>query len=474
MAILFFLLINIISLNAEGLFFSELDFGDVPVGINNQPYIRTLPYTIVNNTDDVYYLEHMLLNKNYPDSISDKGNTIGFKPGHIFQFVNGPVRIDPRDSFSIPVAYTSSFVDDISKNGGKLSKSVNFYYRLDGSDWYFEDSVKIYARSIQNRGVESWGAYRNIRSCYAGIGNSESFESITILNGLDSNLKLDSVAITIVGNNLKPIGMSKIFSKEITSDSIIYSNDFSRYFFNFKLNSFETSKAIATFYLSILENPEKKYVIKDSVIFNVVENQQEGFISLVNRSFAEYVGKSISTTFFVSECMDTSLLLDSVFVKPDYLYEEFNFSYPSELPILMDNLGVKRIGTEFIAKNPGNRYGKICAQFRKSDGEIIIRCLDITISVITPSSIKESERINSPFLIYPQPANDVLNIKSNSELLNKIDLIKLYDIYGSIVYQSTSTVGDFSIPVSSISSGMYFLQIQASGNIYNYKIPVSR
>jgi len=79
----------------------------------------------------------------------------------------------------------------------------------------------------------------------------------------------------------------------------------------------------------------------------------------------------------------------------------------------------------------------------------------------TGINTKQENQIN----IYPNPANDILKIETNEKLLN----IRLFDNLGRT--QITNTVNDNHINISSLKSGLYYLQIETlNGRQETHKI----
>ena len=65
-------------------------------------------------------------------------------------------------------------------------------------------------------------------------------------------------------------------------------------------------------------------------------------------------------------------------------------------------------------------------------------------------------------IVYPNPANEVLNIATDLEIT-----VALYDMSGKLL---RSKVTNKQIDLKNLSKGIYFLQINYNGNIYNKKI----
>ena len=77
------------------------------------------------------------------------------------------------------------------------------------------------------------------------------------------------------------------------------------------------------------------------------------------------------------------------------------------------------------------------------------------------------------FVIYPNPAKDIINIKSNRTDLGFAS-VKLFDLNGRMLakYDNVSLDSDYSIPVQNLLSGIYVLSIQNGDFHKNQKIVV--
>ncbi len=82
-----------------------------------------------------------------------------------------------------------------------------------------------------------------------------------------------------------------------------------------------------------------------------------------------------------------------------------------------------------------------------------------------PNDDEEIEMIEkSDFAIYPNPANDVLNISGNWTLKDKIDLIIYNSIGKSVLSETTNTSNNINfINLEELSQGLYFVTITVNG-----------
>lgn len=67
----------------------------------------------------------------------------------------------------------------------------------------------------------------------------------------------------------------------------------------------------------------------------------------------------------------------------------------------------------------------------------------------------------SEFKMYPNPANDIVNLSSNSVIEN----ITVYNTLGQIVSRQTSSSNEVSINVSGLSKGVYILTAQVGNEL---------
>ncbi|MFO0433622.1 MAG: T9SS type A sorting domain-containing protein, partial [Sphingobacteriaceae bacterium] len=86
-----------------------------------------------------------------------------------------------------------------------------------------------------------------------------------------------------------------------------------------------------------------------------------------------------------------------------------------------------------------------------------------------PVSVKENQLNNENVLVYPNPANDELNVKL-SDLKNDVS-IALYSINGSLISSQKMIKGEATIQTQNLSNGVYVLMISSptQGN-YHQKV----
>lgn len=91
------------------------------------------------------------------------------------------------------------------------------------------------------------------------------------------------------------------------------------------------------------------------------------------------------------------------------------------------------------------------------------------------TGINSKELLTSHLKIYPNPANDRINITFDNNELKRIE-IKILDVIGRTVYERGFTnfnnPMNLSIDISEFRSGIYFIQLQTDRSILNREIVV--
>jgi hypothetical protein len=72
----------------------------------------------------------------------------------------------------------------------------------------------------------------------------------------------------------------------------------------------------------------------------------------------------------------------------------------------------------------------------------------------------------SKMIVYPNPSNDFINIRYAGQIQN----IKIFDVTGKLVYQSTNNTPEARVDVSSFAKGIYVMQVASENNTYYHKI----
>ncbi|MCX6233156.1 MAG: thiol protease/hemagglutinin PrtT [Bacteroidetes bacterium] len=107
-------------------------------------------------------------------------------------------------------------------------------------------------------------------------------------------------------------------------------------------------------------------------------------------------------------------------------------------------------------------------------GETGTYLLDMTITQIV--GIEENEEIANSITLYPNPANDFVNLDFTN-CNQKISAIKVYDNIGKEI--CSYKLADFSdniyqIPISDLSNGLYFLSVVSENKVFTKKFTIQK
>jgi hypothetical protein len=72
---------------------------------------------------------------------------------------------------------------------------------------------------------------------------------------------------------------------------------------------------------------------------------------------------------------------------------------------------------------------------------------------------------NIQFQIYPNPANEIIAIKSN-EILDRIEII---DVRGKMVFSKKTNEFETNVNINSLSAGLYLIKIFSKNNTKSTK-----
>lgn len=79
---------------------------------------------------------------------------------------------------------------------------------------------------------------------------------------------------------------------------------------------------------------------------------------------------------------------------------------------------------------------------------------------------------NSPFLHYPSPANEQIQLVCRNCPTDTIPNMRLYNLNGQLVWYRQNVVLPFNIPCQNLPAGMYFLQMSNNKRSYTHKVLV--
>ena len=118
------------------------------------------------------------------------------------------------------------------------------------------------------------------------------------------------------------------------------------------------------------------------------------------------------------------------------------------------------------ADNPSYDYFDMCSpNFSFIDGTPS----NGTIYIITPNDnyVGISENDMKSFKVFPNPANDIIYIENNNELLD-IESVYIVDMFGKVIlefYGNETTNSILTLNIETISEGIYFIRILSKGNL---------
>ncbi len=94
--------------------------------------------------------------------------------------------------------------------------------------------------------------------------------------------------------------------------------------------------------------------------------------------------------------------------------------------------------------------------------------LDVSVMFCGDVSLSVNENYYSLFSVFPNPANDFVNIEYTSK---KDGSFQLFNVVGQSVFTQTLSAGDqrTTVDVSSLNSGVYFYTLQIEGNVMETK-----
>lgn len=70
--------------------------------------------------------------------------------------------------------------------------------------------------------------------------------------------------------------------------------------------------------------------------------------------------------------------------------------------------------------------------------------------------------------IYPNPANDVVNVVSNKEFTQ----LKVLNLLGQVIFNKEVKAKEYTINTSHFNPGLYIVQLQTPDGIINRKISI--
>ena len=92
-------------------------------------------------------------------------------------------------------------------------------------------------------------------------------------------------------------------------------------------------------------------------------------------------------------------------------------------------------------------------------------CIDAATSPPCNGAVSINENDANAFALYPNPAQDVLNIEGMFES------IEIYDVFGKLVFASDNKS---EVNISALANGSYYVNILTSDSVIKKKVTVAR
>lgn len=95
--------------------------------------------------------------------------------------------------------------------------------------------------------------------------------------------------------------------------------------------------------------------------------------------------------------------------------------------------------------------------------------LEIDDVLVTGDALSTNDFFSKNFAVYPNPANDVINLQSNSSLT--IDTVALTDINGrTVATMNANGVSNTTMNIANLSAGVYILNVNSNDGVGTAKI----
>ena len=181
-------------------------------------------------------------------------------------------------------------------------------------------------------------------------------------------------------------------------------------------------------------------VVEVQVCSETSNEAQEGAFSTGFTAVFETVGTNVNITF---ELLDTNR--SGVIA---YLWKQNPFGETQ-----MDNVGGLRFKKTLGGLNSGETITYGC-KFAFAGGLAVTKYISYEVGSSCGSLSIVDESLDTQIVMYPNPVNNKLFIKSKSEDLIKVEI---YSVFGNLVKSTTKNLNE--INVEDLSSGLYLIKI---------------
>lgn len=207
---------------------------------------------------------------------------------------------------------------------------------------------------------------------------------------------------------------------------------------------------------SVNARGERDYLVTPSLDFTNLNNVELTF-DVAHAQFAASYSDTLAI-YYSTDCGVTKTLLwekDAQTLATSPIYS--GFFIPTSSQWRNDTVNLNAL----IGLNAANIYFE-----NKSDFGNLIYIDNININDITTVGIEEKSTTNVN--IYPNPFENTINIKSNDELINRI---QIYDVLGKLIIDKIfNQVNNTIINLSTIKSGFYILKLETNQQVVTKNI----
>ena len=316
----------------------------------------------------------------------------------------------------------------------------------------FTVCISAFAQNlVPNPSFEEYDACPVYCGDYDGyIGNWGSFYTADYFNSCDDSLYYVAVPNNMLGFQYAATG-----------------NGYSGLFTRATSNTFPNYREIIVCQLDSSLTIGEKYYISFKINLannsNCATNNLGVLFSTTIIDFSNYPialtnFAHINTSVIISDTANWVKIKGEIIADSTYLYMYLGNFY--------DNLHTDSILFDTTITIPGETFpDSICFAYYYID-DVCVSTDSLTCNplVIINENTLENDEIN----IYPNPANNILNVKWNNLNISPVN-IYLYDIYGNLIKQMYIE-NPQNIDISKYSKGIYILKIKTNNNTLNKKI----
>lgn len=129
------------------------------------------------------------------------------------------------------------------------------------------------------------------------------------------------------------------------------------------------------------------------------------------------------------------------------------------------------LDTDNVITWAGDFSGNFTTFGEDIDGELYVGAADGSVYRIVDTSAGLNDFTNSPFALYPNPANDEVTINSKDGITT--GLASIFNVSGQLILEQQLVGDDSKIDTSKLQTGVYMVKIQTSGARYNTKLVIN-